>query len=131
MDIKVLATILIIGHLVSVTFILLVLKKQYGLFKLSIDHNIKVFRRVLFFLSIAIFMGNIIPITVDGLTIFNHIQRSTNHVNAVGLWYSMSNMLTAIFSSLLIWTLYLLAARTQDNNDIINSSEAISNKEGR
>lgn len=116
MDIKTLAVLLLFGHLVSSAFIILVLRKQFKLFKVSIDPSIKVFRRVLFFLSMAILFGNVIPIIVDTATIFDAIVRSSHHVNTVGVFYSAANMITAVLSSLLVWTLYLLAARTLRDN---------------
>lgn len=112
MDIKTLAVILVIGHLVSSGFIGVVIKRQFELFKITIDPGIVVFRKILFCISIAIMAGNLYPIFIDIATILSKVHRSTNHVNMVGLIYTLSNMLTAIMSAILVWALYLFAART-------------------
>lgn len=112
MDIRILATFLLVGHLVSAIFILLVIIKQTKLFKAPADDGLRWFRWILFVLALAIFFGNFIPIAVDALTIFGNIKRSTNHVNAVGVFYSVSNALVFALSALLIWVMYRLAAST-------------------
>lgn len=122
MDIRILAFTLLVGHLVSATFILLVIIKQIKLFRVRVQDGLRWFRLILFSLALAIFFGNFIPIAVDALTIFGSIKRSTNHVNTVGIFYSMSNALVFALSALLIWVMYKMAASTiltfpHDNED--------------
>ncbi len=112
MDIRILAVLLVTGHLASAFFISRVLILQIPLFKARRYPELKWFRRILFTLALAIFIGNFIPILIDGLTIVDFVHRSTKHVNSVGVAYSISNALVFSLSALLIWFLYRLAART-------------------
>lgn len=112
MDIRTLAWFLLLGQIGSALFMLAVIVRQIGLFRLHIQHDIIWFRRVLFFLALVIFFGNAIPLAIDVVTVLGLITRSTNHVNTIGLYYSASNTLVAFTSSVLIWLLYRLAART-------------------
>lgn len=112
MDIKLLASILITGHIISAIFTSIVINRQRNLFRIKVDPDIQKVRRVLFGMSITVFIGNLIPILVDAGTLVGSITRSSHHVNAVGILYSVSNVVTAVVSAILIWTLYRLAART-------------------
>lgn len=112
MDIRVLATVLLIGHLISAVFMAIVLVRQVRLFRLRAQDGLVWFRRILFVLALGIFFGNFIPIFIDALTIFNIVTRSTNRVNTIGIAYSVSNALVFALSALLIWILYRMAATT-------------------
>ena len=116
LSIKVLAVILIIMHIFSDVYIGIVLKKQWSLLRLKIDRELRSFRMVLFFLSVAIFAGNIIPIVIDTLTIFYHTNRPA-HVPPISVAYAVSTGLVALVSALLIWFLYRLAANTKEITD--------------
>lgn len=112
MEIKTLAWCLLAGQLGSAIFMGVVIHRQIGLFGLLIQADIVWFRRVLFVLALVIFLGNMIPLVVDILTVMDLVKRSASHINTVGLYYTASNTLVAFFSSVLIWLLYRLAART-------------------
>lgn len=116
LSIKVLAAILIALHILSDVFIGTVLKKQYELLSVKIDRELRSFRMVLFFLSVAIFAGNVIPIVIDGLTIFYHTNRPA-HVPPISVAYAASTALVALISAVLIWFLYRLAANTKEMTD--------------
>lgn len=100
------------GQIASAVFMFFVLRRQVRLFKLYITPELKVFRKILFLLAVVIFLGNLVPIIIDTLTVISHIHRSTNQVNTVGLLYAVSNTLTATMSALLIWIMYRMAAET-------------------
>jgi hypothetical protein len=119
MSIQALALILLIGHLISVAFIFTVLRKQYALLKLPIDKHLRTFRRVLFILSAAIFLGNFIPIAIDALTLFVDTGRPPS-VRVVSIMYAVSNMVVAVTSSILVWLLYRIAA----SDDYIDATVA-------
>lgn len=112
MPIKLLAALLLIAQVGTVIFIVSVLKRQLGLFKLYVDPGIRKFRRTLFLLALAIFLGNLIPMTIGFLTVLGSITRSASTVNLVSGIYTVSNTLTLFFSALLIWFLYRQAKRT-------------------
>ena len=120
LDIKTIALCLLIARLISVTFIVMVLVRQYRLFGLPIDfslvpgisklekRSVYRLRRVLFTLSLVIFLGNMIPILIDSLTLFVETSRSA-HVHTISIMYAFSNSLTAMFSAIMIWLLYRVA----------------------
>jgi len=101
-----------------VVFIYGVIRKQWALMKLPVENEIRHFRWVLFLLSVAILIGNIIPIFVDTLTIlFNNPTGRPPQVRPISVMYALSNALTALISAYLIHTLYKLAADTKDVTD--------------
>lgn len=113
MDIKHVAAILLVGHIVSASFMLLVVRRQRALTKLPIDSDLLPFRRTLNRLSVAILIGNIIPILIDILTITAHDSlRREDSPSGIGIIYGISNAVTAVISAYLIWTLYKQAAKT-------------------
>lgn len=124
-DIETIALLLLIGRLISVTFILLVLHRQYRLFGTQIDfelvpnltkyqrRNVYRIRRILFALSVIIFLGNLIPIAIDALTLFVETGRPAI-LRPVSVMYAFSNSLTAMFSAIMIWTLYKIAGLGTD-----------------
>lgn len=116
LSIKVLAVFLIISHIISDVFIGIVLKKQYSLLRIKIERELRSFRLVLFFLSVTIFVGNIIPIVIDGLTIAGHTNRP-QHVPPISVAYAGSTAAVALVSAVLVWFLYRLAANTKEITD--------------
>ena len=98
-----------------------VIRKQWALFKLPIDHSILRFRRTLFFLTLAIFIGNIIPAVIDLLTLFDLTTRPLT-VQLPSVLYSFDNSITALLSSYLIWRLYRLAADERAITDFTEKS---------
>jgi len=112
MPIKLLAALLLVAQIGTVIFIVSVLKRQLGLFKLYVEPGIRKFRRNLFILALVIFFGNLVPLTIGFLTVIGAITRSATTVNLVSGIYTVANTLTLFFSALLIWTLYRLARQT-------------------
>ncbi len=107
-----LASILLVFHVVSTILIALVIKRQWKLFRVPIPKeyssdasSIRKFRKLLFFLSIAILIGNIIPIVIDVLTLFIETGRPAN-LRIISIFYSVSNATTALISATLVWLLY-------------------------
>ncbi len=113
MDIKTVAFILLLGHIVSAVFMLFVVRRQRILSKLPIDPELLPFRKTLNRLSLAILVGNFIPIIIDVLTITAHDSlRREDSPSTIGIMYAVSNAVTAAISAYLIWTLYKQAAKT-------------------
>jgi hypothetical protein len=118
MSIELLASILLLALIGSMTFIFMVLIKQWRLLKVPIEPEVNRFRKVLFMLSLAIFLGNFVPIFIDAATLFVETGRPTN-LKAISVAYAFSNALTSLCSSFLIWLLYKLAsdsAKLEDND---------------
>lgn len=119
--IKILAVVLLTTHAGSAVFIFNVLRKQALLLRMPIDSYLKHFRIILFALSLAIFAGNIIPIFIDGATLFVNLGR-TPSVRPISVLYAISNALTAFISAYLIHMLYRLAANEKEVTDYTQQS---------
>lgn len=109
MDIQVLASILLIGRLISEGFIIAVMRKQWRIRKTKTHPRLMKIRRVLTLLAVLVFIGNIYPLLLDAYTLYDAQVRTTQNVNLVGVAYSLDNNLTFMFASILIWTLYKLS----------------------
>ena len=110
LNIETLATILLLGRMVSVGFIIAVIVMQVRLFRLPVDPEVRTFRRVLFVLSFLILCSNFAPIAIDLLTIFTETNRPA-YVPAISITYALSNSFTAALMSITLWTLYFIAQR--------------------
>lgn len=130
-NIATLAWILVFLHSGSVIFMAFVLRRQYALFSHDVTYNdarfeevdihrIKRFRMGLFLLSCVVLLGNVIPITIDLVTILggNAVNRPT-HVHTISILYAVSNAITALVSAYLISTLYRIARGVNDPNALI------------
>lgn len=113
MDIKTVALILLLGRIVSVVFMVLVVKRQRILSKLPVNPQLRPLRKTLNHLSLAVLVGNIIPIFLDISTVIaaNSLEREDSP-SVVGVSYAFSNCITAGISAYLIWTLYKQAEKT-------------------
>lgn len=107
-SIQIIAAILLFFRIVSMTFIGIVLWKQWNLFKRPTLPQLILFRRVLFAIAIGIAIFNIIPIVIDALTLFVDTGRPQS-LKPISIAYAFSNSIGAALSSVLIWALYKLA----------------------
>lgn len=105
------AIILLVGHLVAACFILTVLLRQARLLRVPIERYYHNFRIGLFALSCIIFLGNMVPIAIDGITLFTTTQRP-DRLYTISIVYAMSNVLTALTSAITIWLLYRISANS-------------------
>ena len=105
------AILLLIGHAIAAFFILSVLRKQYLLLQQPIEKYYRTFRIGLFALSCIIFVGILVPIVIDALTLFINTQRP-DRLYTISLVYAGSNMVRDIASSLVIWLLYRISANS-------------------
>jgi hypothetical protein len=103
------AAILLVIRVASMTLMASVLRRQLQLFKLYIDKEIAGYRRILFALATAIFVGNIIPAGIDALTLFSIVTRSAKTVNGISLLYTLAWATTSLLSSILIFRLYRMS----------------------
>lgn len=121
LDIQTIALYLLLARIISVIFIVSVILKQVKLFGKKIDFSLvpslsklqqtSVYRirRVLFILSVVILLGNLVPIVIDWITLFNDNLGRPNAIKTISIAYAFSNATTAMFSAIMIWTLYKLA----------------------
>lgn len=122
MDIQLLAFILLMGRLISEGFIIAVIRKQWKIRKAPIHPKLRGLRKVLTLLAVLVFIGNIYPLLLDIVTLFDAGIRTSQTVNLVGTIYSLDNNLTFMFASILIWTLYKLS------DVVIEVAELVSGK---
>lgn len=135
LDIQTIALILLIARVVSVAFIITVLLRQARLFGKQIDFSVVPFltklqrksvyriRTVLFTLSVIILLGNLVPIVIDYITLFNNDLGRPANVKLISIAYAFSNALTAMFSAIMIWTLYKLAGIGSTGTPEVNDSK--------
>lgn len=121
LDIQTIALILLVARVLSVIFIVIVLLRQVRLFGKEIDFSVVPFltniqresvyriRTVLFTLSVIILLGNLVPVVIDYITLFSDDLGRPASLKPISIAYGFSNALTALFSSIMIWTLYKLA----------------------
>lgn len=131
MNIQLLATLLLIGRLISDIFIIVVLTKQWKIRKIPTHPRLTNLRRILTLLALLIFIGNIYPLLLDAFTLFYPGIRTTRVVNPAGAFYAISTNLTFMFASILIWALYKLADVAIDVGELIagNPPKQVSIKE--
>lgn len=110
MDIKTLTLIFLGLRLVSMVFIVDVIKKQVRLLRRPVDPKLKNMRMVLLGVSLVIFLGNLIPIGIDIATQFVETGRPTP-VRPISVAYGLSSNIPALLSSILIWLLYKMAEK--------------------
>lgn len=116
-SVEIYVIILLIFRVASMTLIFFVIKRQLDLFKLPIAKKIKHFRVVLFTLATIIFIGNIIPASIDIFTLLGDTNQPQT-IHGISVLYSLSASLTALVSSYLIWKLYRLAADAKKMTDL-------------
>lgn len=125
MNIRTLAWWLLLGQISSVIFMSLVLIRQVKLLVINAKDGLGGIRWLLFMLALVVTLGNIVPVVVDTGTVLGVITRSTNNINPVGLFYSVSNTGTALLSALLIWLLYRMAGNILIEYDITERKREI------
>ena len=120
-SIQTLALILLLGRAISVTFITLVLRKQWRLLKLPVDKEVRTFRKVLFAISIIILVMNFVPIVIDTLTLFVDTGRPAS-VKTISVAYALSNSFTCALLSMFVWILYKIA---EDERIAVRAQDAV------
>jgi hypothetical protein len=108
-EIKFIALTLLLCRIVSVGFILAVLRKQWVLLSTKNHVEVATLRRVLFYLAVVIFLGQFVPIHLDSATLIDQVKRGAP--SALGVAYAYSNAITAMISSLLLWLVYRVSER--------------------
>ena len=108
-NLNLISALLFILHLMASGFMLSVIIKQFKLFKKKIYPELINYRFILFFLSISIFLGNIIPLTIDFI---NAIGITSNAVPLSRILYISANGIVTLISSVLIWSIYRYSAKT-------------------
>ena len=119
LDIKTLALVLLIGRIIAVTFIILVLIKQWRLIRLPLDErttqffnakDVLQFRVVFFVIGCIILAINFVPILIDTITFFaDNVLGRNPKVPPISAAYALSNSFGTAILSAFVWLLYRLA----------------------
>lgn len=119
MNIQLLAGLLLLGRAVSITFNVIVLRRQWKIRKIPTHPRIEKMRTVLSVLALVVFIANIYPLWLDLVTLWDPAIRTSQVVNLKGVIYALDNNLGFMFASILIWTLYKLADVAIDVGELI------------
>lgn len=103
MTIQIVAFILLALRALTIAFTLSVLKQQYRLFKMTIDSGLVQFRVAMFSLTMVFLVGSVIPVMVD---IYYGLINTDANWNLVLVAYALSNSLSFLASSVLLWKIY-------------------------
>lgn len=109
MEVKILASILLILRLIAVGFLFFVIKRQLRLIKENKTEYTTV-RMVLITLVGIGFIGNFIPIIINITALVGDVS---NHPGTLNTAYSLSNALTAVVLAVGWWMLYKVIADEQ------------------
>lgn len=108
-NLNLISGLLFILHLVASFFMVSVIRKQLKLFKKRIYPELRAFRSTLFFLSVSIFFGNLVPMTIDFI---NAIGITSNDVPLSRILYISANGIVTLVSAVLVWSIYRYSAKT-------------------
>ena len=101
MDLLQAATILLGLRVISAAIIFYIISTiTFPNLKAGNDPHVKPVRWVLFLISIALLIGNMIPIIIDIGSIFAGLERSTSTLSAAGAVYSFNNAISHVIYSL-------------------------------
>lgn len=109
MDVKYLAATLLLGHTIALAVTVMILARQVRILHSNPDPELRAGRYVLLALAIIIGMGNFIPMAIDVGVLLGVIDRA--QPSLYGVLYSLSNVLTLIFSASAVLALYIIADR--------------------
>ena len=137
MDLLQTAWILLALRLLSVAIIL------YIIFKITLpnltaenDKHVKPVRWVLFFISIALLAGNLIPVIVDVGSIIGVFERSTSVLSAAGAVYSLNNAISHLVYSIGFLFLFIISGQVNtklkiENKELQDDNDELHRKIGR
>lgn len=120
---EMLAATLLILRLIGVAYLVRVLKIQIKLLRKPIDDpEIWDFRRTLHYITVALTVGNLVPIILDSLVVLQGIGKLDYvRTRPVLLVYAGTNAVIALLAAIMIHKLYRLAADTKIVTDLERS----------
>lgn len=105
MSVKILAIILLLVNLVTVGFLIAVMAKQIKLIRLKI-HSLQPQRITFLALSLTSFIGQLAPLALLLNAVLMDGTASTRQPSVLGMSYAVSNGITSLVLSILLWILY-------------------------
>lgn len=122
MEVQILAAVLIIGRIITMGFILAVIRKQWRIRHSPIHPRLKNLRKALTLLAVLVFAGSIYPLLLDTAALLCPSIVLANDVDMFGAVYALDNNATFMLSAILIWTLYRLS------DVVIEAAELVTGK---
>lgn len=109
MDTKTLATMLLVGRIITVVVILLVIYRQIKIARSRPDPSLRAGRVVLMSMSIVALLSNVVPVLIDIGVILGEIPRAKP--TYYGIAYGLSSNLSTMFLSFGVLALYIIAEK--------------------
>lgn len=109
--IQLLAILLLVERLAAVTFISMVLRRQYNLFKYKVDTGLVKLRLIMFGLALVFLLGNVVPIAVDIYYAFISVPGGADFILQV---YTLSNATISLTAAIFLWLIYKIAEGEMD-----------------
>lgn len=107
---EIVAATLLVLRIVGVVYLIRVFRIQVGLLRKPISEEVWDFRRKLHYITIALLLGNLIPIFLDALVVLQAIGIGQHiRTTPVLLIYASSNAITAFLFALLLSKIYAMA----------------------
>jgi len=120
-ELRIIATILLIERLIALYFILSVVTRQRRLMKIVDD--VSALRKVMFGLSMAMLGMQIVPIVIDIAGIIEPYLKATSVPRPLGVAYALSNATFSIIASVMLWLIYETIDR--DNIKLLKENAAL------
>lgn len=118
---EIIAGTLLILRLVAVHYLFRVLKIQIRLLRRPIDPCIWDFRRKLHYMTVALLLGNVLPIILDSLVVLRGFGvLEFVRTSPLLITYAISNALIGFIAATLIYRIYKLA---NEDDDIVDDLE--------
>lgn len=112
MDLLQTAWILLTLRIVSVAIILyIIFAITYPNLRAKNDQHVKPVRWVLFFISIALLAGNLVPIIVDIGSTVGSFERSTKVLSTAGAVYTLNNAISHLVYSIGFLFLFIVSGQ--------------------
>lgn len=126
MGVSEIAFVLLILRLVSLMFVVLVLRSQIRLMKMHIESELAGFRNVMLALGYVLLIGSFLPIVIDFY--YSFIYKGA--YGGLLVYYAISNCLSHLAASILLWNIYRIAGKEIEAG-MHNSNVRISNEADR
>jgi type III secretory pathway component EscT len=108
------ALVLLVIRVVSIYFISRVISRQWKLFRYDDSDGLNSTRKVMFALSHGLLLGSILPIMVD--VYFGIIHRVDSTDSPILTLYAISNAVTSLIASIILWAVYRNPLTEHDEN---------------
>lgn len=106
MEIKDAAAILLGLRVIAMIFMAYVLKEQMRLLRENNPPDVQLTRWILFIFALILFLGNIIPMIIDLVTLFTKLDRETDP-SALSLSYAFNNAGTDAIQAVVLFGFYI------------------------